>query len=193
MSTNVLNSWKEIAIYVGRGVRTLQRWELELGFPVRRPRGKHRSAVLAIKSEIDLWLQTSHGDAVPGRNEILELQWRPARKCELLLANTNGAHPCYDFLKKELKRTIAIGSALQATVESNKARKLKTDALRNERRLRLDLLKKETHRARVLAGILRASTASGRGNGNGVSLELMSDFAGGALSKPVLGTIKCLT
>jgi CheY-like chemotaxis protein len=51
-----LNSWKEIAQYLGRGVRTVQRWESELGMPVRRPRGKSRSAVIAVMSELDQWL-----------------------------------------------------------------------------------------------------------------------------------------
>src|SRR5215469_14961462 len=61
MTGDILNSWKEVAGYVGRGVRTVQRWEVELGFPVRRPRGKNRSAVIALKPEIDLWLRTPHG------------------------------------------------------------------------------------------------------------------------------------
>jgi hypothetical protein len=52
---DVLNSWKEIAVYLNRGVRTVQRWEAELGLPVRRPRGKSRSAVLAMRSELDAW------------------------------------------------------------------------------------------------------------------------------------------
>lgn len=51
-----LNSWKEIAQYLGRGVRTVQRWEAELGLPVRRPRGKSRSAVVAVRSELDEWM-----------------------------------------------------------------------------------------------------------------------------------------
>ena len=55
----VLNSWKEIANYLGRGVRTVQRWERELGLPVRRPRGKDRSAVMAIQQELDDWLLQS--------------------------------------------------------------------------------------------------------------------------------------
>lgn len=57
MSSEVLNSWKEIATYVGRGVRTVQRWEAELGFPIRRPAGKGRSTVIALRAEIDLWLR----------------------------------------------------------------------------------------------------------------------------------------
>jgi predicted DNA-binding transcriptional regulator AlpA len=52
----ILNSWKEIAQYVGRGLRTVQRWERDLAFPVRRPRGKSRSAVIGIREEIDEWI-----------------------------------------------------------------------------------------------------------------------------------------
>jgi hypothetical protein len=64
MATNpdVLNSWKEVAAYLGRGVRTVQRWERELGLPVRRPRGKSRSAVIAFKTELDRWLRASAND-----------------------------------------------------------------------------------------------------------------------------------
>src|SRR5262249_6089715 len=55
-NVDVLNSWKEVAAYLGRGVRTVQRWEQELGLPVRRPRGKSRSAVIAFRAELDSWL-----------------------------------------------------------------------------------------------------------------------------------------
>lgn len=56
VSDQILNSWKEIAHYLNRGVRTVQRWESELGLPVRRPRGRRRSAVIAMRTEIDDWL-----------------------------------------------------------------------------------------------------------------------------------------
>lgn len=55
----VLNGWKEIAQHLSRGVRTVQRWELELGLPIRRPRGKSRSAVVAVAAELDAWLATA--------------------------------------------------------------------------------------------------------------------------------------
>jgi hypothetical protein len=32
--TGRLNGWKEIAAYVGKGVRTVQRWEKAHGLPV---------------------------------------------------------------------------------------------------------------------------------------------------------------
>lgn len=57
-SQDILNSWKEISQYMNRGIRTVQRWERELGLPVRRPRGKGRSAVIAVRSELDQWLHS---------------------------------------------------------------------------------------------------------------------------------------
>ncbi len=59
VNAEMLNSWKEVAVYLGRGVRTVQRWEIDLGLPVRRPRGKPRSAVIALKTELDSWLTGS--------------------------------------------------------------------------------------------------------------------------------------
>jgi len=35
----ILSGWKEIACHLGRGVRTVQRYERELGLPIRRPLG----------------------------------------------------------------------------------------------------------------------------------------------------------
>jgi len=55
----ILNSWKEIASYLGRGVRTAQRWESELKMPVHRPRAKSRSVVVAMSDEIDAWLRSA--------------------------------------------------------------------------------------------------------------------------------------
>ena len=51
----VLQSWKEISAYVGRTARTLQRWERAFGFPVHRPAGRSRSAVVALVDEIQKW------------------------------------------------------------------------------------------------------------------------------------------
>ena len=50
-----LVGWKEIASYVGRGVRTVQRWNNELGLPVvRQPDGPVR----ARRSKVDAWLHS---------------------------------------------------------------------------------------------------------------------------------------
>ena len=55
----VLHSWKDISNYTGRGVRTIQRYEVQLGFPIHRPAGSPRSAVLAFSDEVDAWLNRS--------------------------------------------------------------------------------------------------------------------------------------
>ncbi len=55
----ILSGWKEIAVYLGKGVRTLQRYERELALPVRRPAGRPRAAVLATKQELDAWVTAS--------------------------------------------------------------------------------------------------------------------------------------
>src|SRR4051794_30097321 len=52
-----LNSWKEVADYVGRSARTLQRWEKSLKLPMHRPAGRMRSAVIALRAEIDEWIR----------------------------------------------------------------------------------------------------------------------------------------
>ncbi len=54
-----LSSWKEIAQYVGKGVRTVQRWEREAGLPVRRPQGEGKGKVLAFPTEIDGWMHSA--------------------------------------------------------------------------------------------------------------------------------------
>jgi phage terminase Nu1 subunit (DNA packaging protein) len=55
-NAKLLNSWKEIASYLGRGVRTVQRWEESLHLPVRRVGESDRSPVFAFSNELDFWL-----------------------------------------------------------------------------------------------------------------------------------------
>jgi hypothetical protein len=57
--STVLTCWKDIANYLGKGVRTVQRWEQEFGLPVRRPKGiAHKSAVIAYARDLDAWLES---------------------------------------------------------------------------------------------------------------------------------------
>jgi len=50
------DSWKEIARYLGRDLRTVRRWEQDKGLPVHRVPGGERRAVFAYRAEIDAWL-----------------------------------------------------------------------------------------------------------------------------------------
>jgi hypothetical protein len=54
-----LSSWKEIAEYLDRGVRTVQRWEQDLDLPVHLIGKGKRSPVYATTSELNFWMATS--------------------------------------------------------------------------------------------------------------------------------------
>jgi tetratricopeptide (TPR) repeat protein len=51
-----LEGWKQIAGYLKRDVRTLQRWEKSEQFPVRRQMHRKRGNVHAWKDELDRWM-----------------------------------------------------------------------------------------------------------------------------------------
>ena len=59
-----LDSWKEIAAYLNRGVRTVRRWEREEGLPVHRHLHKILGSVYAFKSEVDAWRLTGERKAL---------------------------------------------------------------------------------------------------------------------------------
>src|SRR5262245_65027943 len=50
-----LDSWKEIAAYLKRSVRTVHRWEKEEGLPVHRQLHKDLGSVFAYTRELDAW------------------------------------------------------------------------------------------------------------------------------------------
>jgi len=53
LSGDRLDSWKEIAVYLDREVRTVQRWEKREGLPVHRQFHVKAGTVWAFKHEID--------------------------------------------------------------------------------------------------------------------------------------------
>jgi TolB-like protein/Tfp pilus assembly protein PilF len=52
-----LDSWKEIAVYLHRDVKTVQRWEKREGMPVHRHQHDRIGSVYAFSSELDAWAQ----------------------------------------------------------------------------------------------------------------------------------------
>jgi hypothetical protein len=63
-----LNGWKEIALHLGKGTRTVQRWEKLYGLPVHRVGREGGEIVYAFRDEIDRWLNT----AERGREDVEE-------------------------------------------------------------------------------------------------------------------------
>ena len=53
-----LNGWKDIASFLGKGVRTVQRWERDYHLPVHRIGKQGGEIVWASRQELDEWLRT---------------------------------------------------------------------------------------------------------------------------------------
>lgn len=58
LDPSVFSSWKDIAGFFGRSIRTVQRWEREYGLPVHRP-AQHTGVILALRAELAEWLRSS--------------------------------------------------------------------------------------------------------------------------------------
>lgn len=62
-----VDSWKDIANYFRRDVRTVQRWERQEGLPVHRHSHRKSSSVYALRRELSVWwrgrdLSNDHGE-----------------------------------------------------------------------------------------------------------------------------------
>ena len=79
-----LESWKEIAAYLGRDVTTLRRWEKREGLPVYRLQHNKLGSIYAYTSELDAWRnrQTTAGatDAPDAEAEDQPTRIRPVRR-----------------------------------------------------------------------------------------------------------------
>jgi Tol biopolymer transport system component len=69
-----LDSWKQIAAYLGRSERTVRRWQETEGLPVHRHLHQQRGSVWAYRSELDAWLESHRTvpvsvDETPARRE----------------------------------------------------------------------------------------------------------------------------
>lgn len=83
---NRLDSWKDIAVYLHRDVRTCQRWHTDFGLPVHRYVQSSRSRVFALKSEIDSWLASEKGGEPDEKGAGGELRERSGKRRTLFVA-----------------------------------------------------------------------------------------------------------
>src|SRR5216683_1315774 len=84
-----LDSWGEIASYLGREVRTVQRWERTEGLPVHRHEHKKKSTVYAYAGELDAWIKQRQPKDDPEADDAF------AREQELSSTDSpiEGVHP----------------------------------------------------------------------------------------------------
>jgi TolB-like protein/Flp pilus assembly protein TadD len=55
-----LESWKQIAAYLGKDIRTAQLWEKNEGLPIHRQTHTARANVFAYDAELDAWVRARH-------------------------------------------------------------------------------------------------------------------------------------
>ena len=82
----ILKGWKDIAKYLGCGIRTVQRWQV-LGLPVRRPAHRRRSAVVAVSEDLDAWLRSEPGQAAIHHSSEHKGDASPRFKYRILIAD----------------------------------------------------------------------------------------------------------
>jgi hypothetical protein len=58
-----LNGWKEIAVYLDKSVRTVQRWEADYGLPVRRLGTGGAESVSAFVEDLQRWREGAEAEA----------------------------------------------------------------------------------------------------------------------------------
>ena len=91
-----LESWKGIAVYLKREIRTVQRWEKEEKLPVHRHLHRSQGTVYAYKSELDSWLAQRQPESEMKRRA-------PARMMLAVLPFENlSADPTQDYFSDGL-------------------------------------------------------------------------------------------
>jgi len=103
----ILDSWKEIAAFLRRGVRTVQRWERTEGLPVRRHSHMRRSSVYAVRSEVELWIRVRQF-GMKGQNNGKNL-----RGCDQLRGHIAEQRALMGELRLQLARVLATRTQLE--------------------------------------------------------------------------------
>src|SRR5215831_9626050 len=65
-----LDSWKEIAAYLRKDIRTVQLWEKKEGLPVHRHAHAARATVYAYPAELDAWLADRQQKSATGSHPL---------------------------------------------------------------------------------------------------------------------------
>jgi hypothetical protein len=127
----VLNSWKEIANYLSRGIRTVQRWERCWELPVHRVGSAKRKPVYAIVPELKMWMVSS--SCTRALNESSEPRQRdggPASDSMLLIARI------YELAQAVSRNTRRQQQRIEALREQMAAIHARIEAGRSVRRKR---------------------------------------------------------
>jgi len=79
----LLSSWKEIATYLGCGVRTVQRWEQQRKLPIHRIGTGPKAPVFAFEGELRMHRRTADAKAENTGGAVPQSKWRAGRQHQL--------------------------------------------------------------------------------------------------------------
>jgi TolB-like protein len=113
-----LDSWKQIAAYLHRSVRTVRRWEHEEGLPVHRHVHRTLASVYALKYEVDAWRQAIASVPTFSRSRVPGTASAPKTRSIAVLPFANlSTDPENEYfadgLTEELTTTLAKAHALR--------------------------------------------------------------------------------
>src|ERR1035438_8804843 len=113
-----LDSWKEIAAYLKKEVRTVQRWEKNLGLPVRRLAQGKQGTVFAYKSDLDAWWLQSQSKLEEEENDESDVGADSSGSNAVVLDSVAGPSEtsARDHAKSEPLLRMALSFALLAVV-----------------------------------------------------------------------------
>ncbi len=104
-SADRLDSWKEIASYLRRDVRTVQRWEKKEGLPVHRHQHDKLGSVYAFRADLETWFTTRQqsGESAAGEGRIGDSRSGNGKTRMAVLPFTNvNADPEQDYFSDGL-------------------------------------------------------------------------------------------
>lgn len=119
---STLTGWAEIARYLGRGIRTVQRWESQLQLPLRRSGNTKRGGVvLTTTDELDRWVANTlaprETDAAPSQSSASpDIEARNRVNVLVIEDSVKDLSTCVNLLNKmgvrEVEATSSVASAL---------------------------------------------------------------------------------
>jgi hypothetical protein len=118
----LLNSWKEIAAYLDRGVRTVQRWERELHLPVRRIGSGKRSPVCATVKELNFWISTTGAARARQQPQTIRAPRLTGKTIEDAHSLLSTAHMLAQAIAENSVRQRQQAEILQARIKQLRAR-----------------------------------------------------------------------
>jgi hypothetical protein len=115
-----VDSWKGIANYFRRDVRTVQRWERQEGLPVHRHAHRKSSSIYALRRELSVWwggrdLSNNHGESQNRRRPPVHPRSTPSFPKDTSVQNS------LVLLLKELLTTMLVEAKNQKAKRKTKS------------------------------------------------------------------------